>query len=445
MKMDLPKKKPEKKYDLKKLEDAALLAFKKWEKQDNEFTRTKVFTTIKDLAYAMMMVSASFDRYNMDPAKVAYEYGVYLFQRIILGEFLMRGYKTERFPLQHYMRKNIKHVIYTLKDGDVWKEVTSDLEFLMDQSELGEEEDTIVDTTPEPSSFLDRRVYAGKLLDLLRMYYSMEEIRRLLPIATEHLYSNWYQYVSSGAPDDVRDFTIILVASAKRIVRIENVFYGLDVKKSTLKRALSSAVRSTVFLSTVVNTKFFPKELLLACDMDSLYRLVGILGGRTIRIPTTRELDTLIGGVVAASKVILEGKDPKKDTKRSVKQARNEYDLIFSSHIDVQYFVSKAVENFNLFKNGSASEPLINMLVSSINSLERLFEKANFSTKDPTELVKQYTELSNSFSNITQSLLKISTTLPEDKTIVSDVPPEPVHPQVLKAAQRAKALPEKKL
>lgn len=412
-KLSPEKKKAKHKFNLKDLEDKAIAAYAEWEQEDNQFTRTRIFTTVKELSYAILSVGA-YDKFKIDYEKVSYEYAIYLFQRIIMGTFKMHGY-TGRFPLQDYIRKNVKHVIFTMRDIDVWRDVVSDLEFLMDQGGLSEL-DSVIDDTPAPAHFIDRNVYAGKLLDLLRMYYTYDEIRRLLAISVEHIYGNWYQYVSPSTPDDIRDFVIVLVSSAKRIVRIENIFFGTDTKRSTVKRALSSAVRSTVFMSTVVNSKFFPKELLLSLDLDSLYRIVAVMGGKTLRVPTQRELDTLIGGVITASKVILEGKDIKK----TVKESRNEYDLVFSSHIDIQYFVSKAVENFNIFKDGSSSEPLINLLVSSISSLDKLFKKSNFSAQDSSELMKQYCELSNAFSNITTALLNISTTVPPDKLTLAN-------------------------
>jgi hypothetical protein len=402
-------KEKKKRFNLRDLEDKCLIAYANFETDSNEFTRTQVFLTIKELAFAVLSVGP-YSKNGLDFDKVSYEYSIYLFERIVLGTFKMKGH-TGRFPLQQYVRKNIKHVIYTMRDIDVWKDVVSDLEFLMNDDSLTEL-DSIIDPSPAPCHFIDRHVSSAKLLDLIRMYYTYEEIRRLLAISIEHIYGNWYQYINSYAPSDVKDFVVVLVASAKRVVRVDNVFYGLDMKKSTVKKALSSAVRSTVFMSTVVNSEFFPKELLLSLDLDSLYRLVSVMGGKNLRIPTQKELNTLIGGVVAASKVILEGKDSK-DVKKTIKDTRNDYDLVFSSRVDIQFFVSKAIENFNLFKNESSSEPLINLLVSSINSLDKLFKTTDFKSKDGSEIMEQYIELSNAFSNITNSLLSISNKAPQ--------------------------------
>jgi len=81
-------KKPSvRKYDLVKLEDEALLALSNWGKEDGEETRTQLFQTIQELAYAVLKVGG-YDKHNIDYSTVAYEYALYLFERLILKSFL---------------------------------------------------------------------------------------------------------------------------------------------------------------------------------------------------------------------------------------------------------------------------------------------------------------------------------------------------------------------
>lgn len=400
----LTKPKSEYKFDLKDLESKGILAHANWKELDNNKTRTDMFMAIKDLAYAILVVG-NFRKYEVDPEKVSYEYAIYLFERIIIGSFKMipKDKEINRFPLQNYVNKNLMHVIFTMKDSDTWQELVSDLEVLSDRQAGSPDSDH--DKNPSHNAFA-RGQLAGKVLGILRVYYTYEEIRRLLSISVDYLYGNWYYYVSSDMPVDIRDFIIVLVSAAKRVVRQENIFYSTDVKTKDLKKAFSSAVRSTVFLSTVANYEFFPKELLLSLDIDSLYRLVGVMGGKTLRVPTSKELDTLLGGVVTVSRAITEGKDPAK----AIKEAKEDYNLIFSSHINVQHFISKAMETFNVLREDSPSEPMINLLVTSINALDVVFKKLNkdLDSKDTESVLRQYCELSKSFSQLSDSLVKIS-------------------------------------
>jgi hypothetical protein len=161
----------------------------------------------------------------------------------------------------------------------------------------------------------------------------------------------------------------------------------------------------------VVHAKFFPQELLLALDVDSMYRLVAVLGGKKIRIPTARELDSLIGAVVSVSKMVLEGKPLNK----SLQESKEDLNLVFSDKVNIQYFVSKCLESFNIFDADKPSSPLINILANSIKTLDTLFKsmEKKSSTASPEILLDQYIKLSESFSKFTDSLVSISSVFAE--------------------------------
>jgi len=391
------------KFDLKAIEENCLEIYAQWKKKDNDKSRTDLFESIRELAFAVLRVG-SYHKYNIDFEHVSYEYAIYLFERIIIGSLKLEPkspekHKIKKFPLQHYVRKNIKHVIFTLKDGGVWQELVTDLETFSD-------EDDIADSASLPPVLMDRRRFSAKLLDTLRIYYNYDDIRRLLPLSVEIIYEKWYQCFGNDVPVDLRDFTTILVASAKRVARIENLFYSTNLKKKDLKQALGAAVRSTIFLSAIANNDIFPRELLLSLDIDSLYRMVSVLGGKTIKVPTQKELETLLGGVSAVSKVILEGKDQTK----ALKETKADYQLVFSSFINVHHFISKAVESFSLGSENGISEPIINMLITSISSLDVMFRKLdkNLGSMPQESILRQYCEISDSFSKLTESIVKIS-------------------------------------
>lgn len=401
----LKQKKP-RRHNLKELEDKALAAYAAWVKRDNESTRTVMFNTIQGLAAAVLEVGTLRNQ-KLDVNETAYEYALYLFERLITKRFKLNAYdkKSGRFPLQHYVRQNIRHVVFSKKsDTQVWKDAVSDLEFMV--NEVDSPEDLVLIQADASMNF-DHMAYGARLLDAIRVFYSYDEIRRLLPIAMESIFSDGPTPVCLEIPDDVRDFNNVLIAMAKRLVRVENVFYGKDVKKGELKKVFAAATRSTTFLATIVNTKFIDKELLLALDIDSLYRMCAILGGRTIKVPHLQDLNTLIGATVAASKMILHGTDKKK----AVKEAKREFELAFSPHVSSTYFISKAVESFNVFKDEKSADPVINVLVASINSMNVLFKnlEQTFAGKTTEAKIRHYAELSRSLTQLSEGIIRIST------------------------------------
>lgn len=399
---DLPKK-PKHRYKLSDLEDKISDAYAAFQIDDTQLTRTKLYLTIKDLAYAILEVG----KWNsVDFDEVSYEYAVYLFERLVLGTFKPRGYDNSRFPWQHYIRKNIRHVIMQVNNSNAcWFELIEDLEQYVDEGSADFVEENTADLQ------VGRDSLSNKLFKSLRMFYPMEEIKRILPISVE-LISNKSRYlIKDIMPKDVREFSIILISLSKRLIHDHNINHDPDIPKSELVKMLSSSVRSTVFLSSVVNSTFFPKELLLALDIDSLYRLIQVMEGQTIRVPTLREMDTIIGSVVAVSKAITEGSD----IEDGLKESKEKYGLIFSNHINVKSFISKSVESYNIFgENTVTTEPMINILLMSVKSLEILFKKLNrgIDGESSSELLDSYRVLSDSFNAFTKNLVNISDKCP---------------------------------
>lgn len=395
-------KKKHYRFNLRELEDHVNETYDEFKKEDTQETRTQLFFRIRDLAFAVLSVG-NYAKYSIDFEQTAYEYGLYMFQRLVLGSFHPRA--KGRFPWQDYIRKNILHVIFTMRDDLQWQEAVQDVAYLIENDETLNEPDL---ETPPPDELLHQNSYAEHLFKTLRLYYSIEDIKRLYPLSMDFIFQNPRYFISPDAPEDIRDFSIILVSSAKRIAQVYELTRSQNntTNPAGLKRALTSSVRSTMFLSTVVNSDFFPKEFLLALDTDSLYRLSSIMGGQTVRVPTLRELDTLIGAVVTVSKIVIDGK--KKD--EALKEAKGDFELVFSNYVNVQNFVSKVLNSYDLFKEDTETEPIINLLAISIKSIDKLLDKmVKESDKSSSmEVVKQYSELSKSFTKITDSLVNIS-------------------------------------
>lgn len=398
------KPKKEYKFDLCKLESELDQAYKSFKKEECEVTRTNLFTTIRDLAYAILMVSTFSKKSSLNLEDTAYEYGLYLFERLVTGSFSPETSPKyiDKMPWQRYIDINLNHIIFSRKDeNEPWIDLVEDLEFLVDATRIDDQ-----DITDAYQSRVTKDTLSKSLHEALLIFYSDAEISRLLPLSVSLIFSNPKYYVNDAMPKDIKDFSLVLISIAKRIATKNNLDGSTRIKKTELVRMLSSSVRSTVFLSSVVNSSFFPKELLLSLDIDSLYRLCQISGGKRIRVPTQRELNTLVGAVVTVSKMITDGKN----FKESVNESKKEFDLVFSHQINTETFVAKIIKSMNTFGQDEKTDPLISIIVMSIKSLEKLFDKVleKADTSNPDTLLKTYEVLSQSLSSFTHIMNELS-------------------------------------
>ena len=144
-------------YDLIKLEDNLTEAYLAQQEEDNEQTRTDLFINIKAIAFAILNVG-NYSKYGIDFENTSYEYGLYLFERIITDRFIPEY--DDRFPWQKYISKNINHIIFTKRDDLSWQDLITDLEFLLADDERMQE---LVKDTVTPEQLFDRHVMAEKL------------------------------------------------------------------------------------------------------------------------------------------------------------------------------------------------------------------------------------------------------------------------------------------
>lgn len=398
------KPKKEHKFDLIKLESELDAAYKEFKKEECEQTRTKLFTTIRDLAYAILTVSTFTKKNSLNLEDTAYEYALYLFERLVTGSFSPENSPKyiDKMPWQAYIDINLNHIIFSRKnDNEAWIDLVEDLEFLVDATRI--DETNMSDIYQQK---VNRDSVSKDLETALQIFYSDAEIARLLPLSVDLIFSNPKYFINDNMPKDIKDFSLVLISVAKRIAAKNNLDGSTRVKKTELVRMLSSSVRSTVFLSSVVNSSFFPKELLLSVDIDSLYRLCQISGGKRIRIPTQRELNTLVGAVVTVSKMITDGKN----FKESVNESKKEFDLVFSHQINTETFVAKIIKSMNTFGADDKTDPLISIIVMSIKSLEKLFDKVleKAETSNPETLLRTYEVLSQSLSSFTNIMAELS-------------------------------------
>jgi len=331
-------------------------------------SRTELYSAIKEIAYGILQVGEDWKDKNIDWESTSYEYALYLLERIMVGKF-RPSYDSDKFPWSVYINKNLKHVVETCREDNVWHELVKDLEYLVDQR--SEALDRIADTSGDQEDFIWEKQLSVNLYKSLRIFYSSKEIRRLLPIAIDLISSDEYNFSNRGMSKDIKDFVMVLIALSKRLSVDHDAKRFYEVPKSEFKKAMSASVRSSLFLSTVTNSNIFPKELLLSLDIDSLYRLVQVSGGRYVRIPNQNELDSLMAAVLSVSKRILEGK--KIDDSLNV--AKKDLNLMFSKQINIQEFVTKMVKTIEIHGEDKESEPLIKLLSNSLKNVDTLVDK----------------------------------------------------------------------
>lgn len=402
------------KYDLTAMETEALKAIASWKADDTQESRTQMFLRIKEITLAILEVG-KWDKFELDFDTVAYEYALYLFERLVTGSFKAEpGIPGTRFPMQKYINVNLRHVVYKMIQEESWKGLLKDMEFLVDDVGLCE--------FPEQyeESFVNRMnkgYLARKIIRALKLYYSEAELKRLFHVSVELLYNNNF-IVKPDWPKDIMDFSAIMVATAKRIALEVDCQGYKDVSRSSLEKSLSAAARSSIFLSTVANAEFFSRELLFSLDLESLYRLISVAGGKTLRVPTKRELDTLIGATVTVSKIILEGKEIDK----AIQESKSDLDLMYSKQVNLRTFINSALESYNLFKAETPSQPLVNILLLAMKSLEKVMDTLvdRLGEENTDAVLKAYTTMTESCTNFTKSLVTIGSIMEKENISAED-------------------------
>lgn len=358
------------KYNLPQLEDDLQASYDSFVIEKNQTTQTNLYLDINKLAFAILSVSKSF-KHLQNHENIAYEYSLYLFERILLKKFMPKSYNGDRFPWQLYMSKNIKHVAYNIRDDFFWRDQIKDMEFLVgDEQSMCNFQKT--KASVDNNNHLSLANFSDKLLKSLNIFYKIDEINRLLPLCSELILNKNKSILNNkDTPKDIKDFSTILLALTKRLSHNEEI--NLSRSKSKI---FTSSLRSSIFLSAISNAKIFPKELFLSLDVDSLYRLAHLCGGKLIKIPTEKDLNTLLGAVVSVSKIIQEGKK----IKRSVFESKNEFNLMFSKGINLESFMSNIMKSMDIFKEDQKTDPLILVVLNSLKNINYVLK--DLSKKD---------------------------------------------------------------
>ena len=386
------------------LEQAVSKAYFDFKKASTPESRNEIFVAIKNLAYAVLLVG-DWGKYGVDYKTVSYEYSLYMFERIVTGTFS----PSDSFPWTEYVRKSIRYGVMAVKNDHLWYDFVEKEKM----QELSEElKETFIDeNAPDLDYEIDQGKFGERIYAILRRFYSRGEINRLYPLASDVIYSNPDKPISDNLPLDLQDFLKVLISAGKRLDTVTEVKFKLnDISVETFRKALHVSVRNTLFLASIVKKNYFPRDKLLSHDIDSLFRELQITGNTAL----LKRLERLMGAVVTASNMLLDGKS----YEDALESAREELDFELGAGA-VKRMVSGIIEIYYLFRDGKESDPLIDVMLSIFNVMQALADKlpdiidAGVSVDS---VVKLYREVSVSLNNLTNSLVKISFTSTEKES-----------------------------
>lgn len=389
-------------YDLVALEDGVQAAYLTYLSAPDSAVAKLFFDRVLELTRAVLTVSSSWRSYQIDRSAIAYDYAIYLLERVLSGAFCP-SYQ-DRFPWQRYIDSSLRSIVYPMFNDS--KDLS--LEELEGYTDLVYFGFTASKKLTSLELGILKQEFVNDVLRGLKLFYSEEEVGRLYFISADYLGTFYIQHL----PKDIFDFICILRSIVKRLA--SSPAYQFNSKAhsvTTFKQSLVSSTRSTVFLSSVLKHDLIPKPLLLALDIESLYRLSYIAGGSTVRVPTLQELNTLIGVVATVTKILLENKD----MEEALKESKDQLQLIFSNNKNhsVRAYITRLLESYSLFSQDTSDTTLMQLVLSSLTSLERIAVQGSEELKrsHPETVIQFYSELVSSINTLGEFLVKINASL----------------------------------
>jgi hypothetical protein len=329
-------------FNLIRLEKNLNDSYQDFVKSENDKTRSKLFEDIYHMAIAIVTIN----KYNhIEIKEVANEYSLRLYERIVIGSFRFRS-ENNHIPFTQYIKLNIRDVVFPNKNNHI--DILEDLK----KSSTGEDIKT------------SRKLVVDEIVNILKGLYG-KEFDRLLPIALESVCRTLHQPINPKLPRDIYNFTITMIGVAKRLTD------DYTEVQNTIN------LKSSLLLLTLLETDLVPKELILSLDLKSLYRLSTIAGGTKIKIPTLRQLESLINASNATIKVI-NGEGVIDASEASKK----ELGLVLSNRTDVVDIIKKVNKIYESIKPDGNTEPLIEALLLSQNALMSHYKSLDDQSKE---------------------------------------------------------------
>lgn len=398
-------------YHLEGLEDDCRAAYQEWTtKKESKDARYNLFITLENICFAVAQLT-DIPTNHVNRADIAYEMSLWMFERILSGEFIPVGTaENKRFPWQVYIRRCIPGFIpYPNKEngGRVKDFIRVSWENFTERIEEEEEDPlTKIPGSSEdiPELIVTKKYMRKKIVEALRLYYTEKEIRRLF-----HMFcalceaTDRYPARDPNTPSDLREFAITVLAVAKRIAKSTNINYTPPTSPENLTQAIQSAIRSTMFLAAVTErSSHFPRELVMSLDMDSLFRLCQCAGGKTIRIPTDRELNSVIQASSTAAEMLTTGYQREETTTFSQQPG----ELPGAAGISLTPLITKIIQHHSIFGDTQSerSNTMHDILLQSVQGLDKLIDRIISTGVQNNQVLYAYSELSYTVMNILKIL-----------------------------------------
>ena len=283
---------------------------------------------------------------------MAYEYSVYLYQRIVEGRFVLPDLEgRKKFAWHQYIQLNLLHTIHqNLDDLDTREELSiEDLNCIVNFDDIKEYLKIENDEGKDDSLRIQiKREEAEHLLDLLASFYSKDDIERYLVLVNSLSKPRWKNI------DGLDEFIKLLTVVYKRLY--EQVDLPLD------NPDLDSILRSTLFLASILSSGL-DRRLFVSLDLWNLCRLAILCG-----------VEDLVASAFTVWKAIKDQKDLD-ITKQEVKKFifHNTRLTRLDSYLkNMGKFLSFIPEKDTKSKD---KEPVIKLLLSIITSLSIVSQK----------------------------------------------------------------------
>ncbi len=362
----------------------ACFCFEHGKGQASEGTKTELYEAIKVLTDVILQ-DRNLNTKRMNKEEIAYEYTVDLYERLVTGALkpkrrdgLLWG-PLDRFAWNEYIRQNIKRTIDNMGKNTLWSDIIIELDAVPSEEDLKDRtQDVWFEKEDSLNTNIDKDKLSVKIYKYLQGFYVDEEINRLWPLASELYFRDGDKAIPDNLPDYITNFMRIGLGGARRLAKQYNIRFPLDeVSVKALKQAEKSMAFSTLFLSEVIDEKQIDRNLLLACDINTLYTLSHLSGGRKVEIPTIRKLESVQAAVKIVSRMIIDGKNfpdlryekGKEKLDGLIDLTVGEFNLIFANKKDTRYIASKMIETYNLHPYDTKGDPTIDLLIVASKAL----------------------------------------------------------------------------
>lgn len=232
-----------------------------WYKNDTKENRISLFNVFNKLVIETM--KTHFNIVGEKCYNYAFHYSLDLLDTF-LKEHTYQQDLTGR-ELTEYVKLSIKNYLREQKyviDEDIF------LEFEVFKNQNHPEDDMI------------QYEIFNEINDLLLLFFDELQIKQYLPLATTIISSGNHSKISNLNDQNFKYFCMLLISLGKKLGR----YYEKDVGTR------NHSVNEITVLIAGINSQKIPQELVFACDLSSLDRLVEFAGGKTIQIPTRKEL-----------------------------------------------------------------------------------------------------------------------------------------------------------